>query len=371
MKLLSSNHLVVLLLLVFGHFVGHAQITIEQSDVLGIVGQGYQYQQALDDSITVNVGSPGANQTWDLQNVAYLDTLKFQQSYLLPSATPYDTAFPQANFAAKVSLQEDSDTFEVYQYWLVETDFIRTLGDVTVISGTFDTTLIEAQVDSAAPLPLTFNDTWTSIRHDTLDFGGGITQIEYDTTFSFVDGWGTLQLAVGDFAALRIKETNSFRSIFLNNGVPISEDIEQHLSYTWMSKDKFRIAGVDSREGDLDPNFTTSDAVVYLSGIDTGVGIDDDLSNHLFTAPTISPNPMHGESRIQFTLHHSTRVQAEIFSLQGKRVAVLANRQLQAGEQELIWDGTTGAGKLLPNGIYLINLTAGGARFSQKIHIQR
>lgn len=372
MKLFSANQFLVLLFLVFGPFAGYSQITITQSDVLGLLGRNYQFQQTLDDSVAVNVGSPGANQTWDLRNIAFQDTLAFQQVYLLPSATPYDTAFTQANFAAKLNLQDGSLALEVYQYWLVGTDLIQTLGDVSVFYGATDTTTIfEPKVDSAGPLPLVYNGTWTSIRHDTLDFGGGITQIEHDTTFSAVDGWGTLQLPIGDFAVLRIKETNSFRTVFLNNGVPTSEDIEQHLSYIWMNKDHFRIAGADSREGDLDPNFTISDAVIFLSGIDTGVGIEDDLSNRLFTPPTISPNPMQETSRIHFTLHQPAQVQAKIFTLQGQQVASLANGRLQAGKQALSWNGKNEAGRLLPNGLYLINLTAGGDSFSRKIHLLR
>ena len=68
------------------------------------------------------------------------------------------------------------------------------------------------------------------------------------------------------------------------------------------------------------------------------------------SAHAATPNPFIGSTRITFDLPQASRVGAEIFDAQGRRVRVLEDRALDAGRWALDWDGRDAGGVASPPG---------------------
>ncbi len=95
------------------------------------------------------------------------------------------------------------------------------------------------------------------------------------------------------------------------------------------------------------------------------VGIEE--NNAVDIALSTYPNPLTESATISFNLDNDAQTAINIYSLQGKQVATLVNRELTAGRHEIKWspDGT------ISNGIYVMKLSIGGKVFTQKLAIQR
>ncbi len=79
------------------------------------------------------------------------------------------------------------------------------------------------------------------------------------------------------------------------------------------------------------------------------------------------PNPFRASTAIRFALPVASQVRLEIFDLQGRRVALLANGSFVAGYQTLKWDHRDGRGNQARPGIYLYRLQAGTFRSEKKM----
>ncbi len=342
-----------------------AQISINQSDLLGLIGNNYEYVQVGDDSVTVNVGSPGANQVWDLRNIAYTDTLYGLISFAAPASTPHAAFFPQSNFVIISELIDTSDSFTDYEYGNVETGFYITLGSATDYTGTFDTTIVDVRVDTNIVLPLNYGNTWSITSADTTEFIPGSGFINLDTTTSTVDGWGTVRLEAGDFACLRIREESSYRSVTVVSGQVLSDELTQSLAYIWLTKDNYFVASINSQDGETDPNFTVASNYFYFKGAGS-TGIADRIEASGARLLPIFPNPVSGEMYIPFELEAAAEVAIRIQNLHGSQVATVLESQLPAGPHQLAWS----AAQQLPAGMYLCTLTVNGISQSRKIVIQ-
>lgn len=371
MKSTNTFFVLVLLLLVFSSSQVSAQVTISQTEILNLRGRSYEFDQLDADSITVDVGNPGANQIWDLRGISAEDTVHFPQSYVDPSNTPYDTAFPQANFAAVLEFVEPGLSLISYNYWHVDMDEIVTYGDVSEYSGLQDTVIADEYTDTVLVLPMTYQASWSAITVDTTDFGGGNTFILNDTTTSEVDGWGTLRLPIGDFPCLRIKETTHYVGQSYNNGVPGFTDEDYYISYIWVSPDHFLLSNIESRPNEMNPNFTTATTVSWISTINPRTSLDDELAAAPFSVPRLSPNPVTEGAQIEFESHANAKVSVNIVNLQGQKVAHIFEGELQAGEHSIRWNGKHSNGSALSNGLYLCTIEIDGVRLSQKVLVQR
>jgi hypothetical protein len=66
-----------------------------------------------------------------------------------------------------------------------------------------------------------------------------------------------------------------------------------------------------------------------------------------------------GGVSIAFTLTEAAQVQAEVVTLNGRRVVEVATPQSRAaGLNNLVWDGRDAQGRLVPNGVYLFRVVA-------------
>ena len=90
------------------------------------------------------------------------------------------------------------------------------------------------------------------------------------------------------------------------------------------------------------------------------------------------PNPFSlgrdGSARvttIEFQLPQREQVKMQIFDLRGRLVTTLMQAAKEAGAHQLVWDGLDDQRRLVPSGLYLCRLEAGGRSFLRKIVVVR
>jgi len=71
-----------------------------------------------------------------------------------------------------------------------------------------------------------------------------------------------------------------------------------------------------------------------------------------------SPNPSAGEAMLRWRLPAGARVRLELFDVGGRRVRILADGPMSAGEHVQGWDGRDDAGHAVRGGLYLARLQA-------------
>ena len=67
-------------------------------------------------------------------------------------------------------------------------------------------------------------------------------------------------------------------------------------------------------------------------------------------------NPAGGASTLRYVLPGAGRVSLELFDVQGRRLATLANGVQEAGEHQVRWDGALDGGASAKAGVYLARL---------------
>jgi len=83
------------------------------------------------------------------------------------------------------------------------------------------------------------------------------------------------------------------------------------------------------------------------------------------------PNPFNPITTITFTLPERAYVTLEIYNLLGQRVRTLVDGVREAGSHSALWDGRDDSGRVLPSGVYLYWLRAGGLVQARKMLLLR
>jgi hypothetical protein len=63
------------------------------------------------------------------------------------------------------------------------------------------------------------------------------------------------------------------------------------------------------------------------------------------------------------------QVDVGIYTVDGRRIAILARGHFEEGRHNLSWDRRDAGGRTLPQGIYFLRLDAGGHRQTRKIAV--
>jgi len=81
----------------------------------------------------------------------------------------------------------------------------------------------------------------------------------------------------------------------------------------------------------------------------------------------VMPNPVARRATFSFDLYASGPVTFTVYDVTGRRVARLANGNMQAGVHTLTWDGQSDGGVRLANGVYMYELAMGGNRLARRM----
>jgi len=75
------------------------------------------------------------------------------------------------------------------------------------------------------------------------------------------------------------------------------------------------------------------------------------------------PNPVRGPAVLEYSLATSSRVELEIFGVDGRRVRTVVKGDREPGIYREAWDGRDEGGRVVAPGVYYVHLVAGGRRF--------
>ena len=97
----------------------------------------------------------------------------------------------------------------------------------------------------------------------------------------------------------------------------------------------------------------------------TGVG-DAPFTRRLALMPN-SPNPFRGGTAMSFSLPEPSRTEIVVYSVAGRKIATVCDRELSAGDHSVAWDGRDESGRPVAAGIYFYRLRAGTDVLTKKM----
>ncbi|MBD3224325.1 MAG: T9SS type A sorting domain-containing protein [Caldithrix sp.] len=127
------------------------------------------------------------------------------------------------------------------------------------------------------------------------------------------------------------------------------------------------------------------DGIVQYKGADVALNdirsaIDQSLATSLDSDETKKlsfelhgnyPNPFNPQTQISFTVNRKSRIQLQIFDVQGRFIRNLLNQQMPVGQHSIKWDGRTQQGNLLPSGFYIYRLKSAMQNQSKRMLLIR
>ena len=119
----------------------------------------------------------------------------------------------------------------------------------------------------------------------------------------------------------------------------------------------------------------TGDATGAPANFQSGPTITIRGSSSTINALAVAPTP--AGAQVTFTLSSSASVSARILNIAGRPVKTICTaRDCEAGANTLLWNATSNQGTTVPNGTYLVEVTARGggggeARALTRVSIQR
>ena len=120
----------------------------------------------------------------------------------------------------------------------------------------------------------------------------------------------------------------------------------------------YRVSAVDDagNEGDRATTETTTDA----DGLPSAIVLHQNI-----------PNPFNPTTLIRFELPARARVKLHVFDVQGRLVKTLVDDELQAGGQEIAWNGRDNKGRSVASGVYFYRLETPHTLVSRKMVLLR
>ncbi len=197
--------------------------------------------------------------------------------------------------------------------------------------------------------------------HDVPATGGGSPAADFELTVQ--------NLGSTAEACIEIQETAYRAQVQLGDGVLAPDTGSFLLRRALIATDEtwsLEFVGQDPLPGNLlavsahDPGTTTS--------VDDGGGLPGapkPLASRLL--PNV-PNPFNPSTTVRFDLVAGGPVDLRVLDVRGRLVRTLAAGAVYTqGRHALLWDGRDDAGGAVASGVYVVELTAGGARDAQRV----
>jgi hypothetical protein len=84
-----------------------------------------------------------------------------------------------------------------------------------------------------------------------------------------------------------------------------------------------------------------------------------------------APNPFRDAAMVELALARASRVSVEVFSVDGRRVRTIAERELEPGVHRLLWDGRDESGRSASAGVYFMRAAADHQVFTRRVTLIR
>ena len=83
------------------------------------------------------------------------------------------------------------------------------------------------------------------------------------------------------------------------------------------------------------------------------------------------PNPFNPGTMITYDVPHAAHIMLKVYDMLGREVRTLADAFQEAGRKTVQWDGRDHAGQILPSGVYVCRLTAGGFSETKRLVLMK
>lgn len=100
-------------------------------------------------------------------------------------------------------------------------------------------------------------------------------------------------------------------------------------------------------------------------------GIDESTTPGQFQLYQNFPNPFNPSTTIRFDVPSGSLVQLKIFDVTGELIKTITADVQNAGEHEIVWDGTSDKGIRQPSGVYFYQLITNSTTESRKMILLR
>ncbi len=116
----------------------------------------------------------------------------------------------------------------------------------------------------------------------------------------------------------------------------------------------------------------TSDGRLYRNN-NPYLAVEDETNslNYSFELQQNYPNPFNPSTIIKYSIAENTTVKLKIYDVLGKEVTTLVNSELQAGQYQMVWNGTNNYGQKVASGIYFYTLEAGKFNKTNKMILMK
>lgn len=346
-------------ILLFSQFA-LAQVTITSSDIMGILGSTQVTESDTTENVQVDLGSSGANQTWDFTTVP--TQIEHETHFIDPAGTPFENQFPDANFVQLLDISSGDTIQQFYMYASVLPSQFLQMGEGTVLNipGEIDTSYYMMDNEEIA-LPFTYGTQWTHSTADTTDYGS-VIMINERNTQSHIDAWGDVQVPAGTYACLRLREDITEISSTWSGGVQLYADTSHYIDYTWISKTGFVVCSIESQDGETNPNYTQA---AYFNRLKSNVTAIAEESGRQaperFRLDQNYPNPFNPQTTISYSLLEAGQVQITIYNSAGELVSTLVNEFKSAGNHAIQWNAQG-----LASGVYYYKISSAGSSAIRK-----
>jgi choice-of-anchor B domain-containing protein len=134
----------------------------------------------------------------------------------------------------------------------------------------------------------------------------------------------------------------------------------------------FRFTARDTGTGSI-TEAAVDDFMVYDTRGATGTSVAAGGAPREMLLSQAYPNPVRGGQAVHLSLAlpHPGRVEATVFDVAGRRVAVLTRGRMPAGPHRIGWDARLPGGPAAPAGVYFIRLESDAGSFARKVVVLR
>jgi len=352
------------------------QIFISPDDFPNVTGMTLTYYTNITNSVPVNVGISGANQTWDF--TVGPEEQEVQEHIIRAVESPFYEQFPEAN-RVRVS---DTNLFglpgTVYTHREMSNEQLTLLGLGADIGGYPIPIRLGENGLQEYPMPLYYQDEWdntivmdtvftianpdTTIPLDSIDVRLEITLGDQ----ALVDAWGTLAGPLGNDPVLRVRHDTGIEATvyvwMIIFWVPVWDTTYAQIRYEWLAQSSGPIVTVASQPGETNPNFDQASRIQRLIDMSTEVPSTPDfpVPMTILLSPNY-PNPFNESTALTFSLPPATNEKAAliIYNILGQKIATLWEGGLDGRTHYVIWNGRNAQNLPVASGMYFVTLRTG------------
>jgi len=165
-----------------------------------------------------------------------------------------------------------------------------------------------------------------------------------------------------------------------DNIVSIKWDFEN--DGTWDAFDEVEVKHIYQRQGiysvsmlamaaDSIPFFVLAKDIINVSGEAVAIDSKDPLIPGEFYLEQNYPNPFNPSTTISYGIPKPANISLEIYNILGQKIITLDKSQKAAGHYDVVWNGMSQSGKLIPSGIYIYSLKGEGFSIQKKMFFMK